>query len=158
MHDETAHPAFRRYLPSDHDAVWELHNLALRKVGALLGDGPWNDDFHHLEDTYIKCGGEFLVGELEGRIIVMGALKPISPGLAEVKRMRVHPDFQRRGLGQMMLSMLETRARELGFHRLILDTSTVQKAALNLYRKNGYRETGRRKIRHLEVIDFEKDL
>jgi ribosomal protein S18 acetylase RimI-like enzyme len=158
MNAETAHPIIRRYLPSDHDAVWKLHKLALQETGAFLDDGPWNDDFDRIEDIYIQSGGEFLVGELDGRIIVMGALKPIRPGVAEVKRMRVHPDFQRRGLGQMMLSILEVRARELGFHRLVLDTSTVQKAAWSLYRKNDFRETGRRKVRHLEVIDFEKDL
>jgi len=57
-----------------------------------------------------------------------------------------------------MLSALEARALELGFRIPVLDTSTRQEAAQCLYQKNGYRETGRRKVRRLEVIDFEKEL
>jgi ribosomal protein S18 acetylase RimI-like enzyme len=148
----------RRYLSADHDAVWDLHNAALQDTGAHLGNGPWDDDLHRIEAAYLETGGEFLVGELGGWIVVMGALKPVDAGTAEVKRMRVDPAFQRRGFGQEMLSALETRARALEFRRLILDTSVRQKAALRLYQKNGYRETGRRKIRHLDLIDFEKEL
>jgi ribosomal protein S18 acetylase RimI-like enzyme len=72
--------------------------------------------------------------------------------------MRVHPDFQRRGLGQRMLTTLESRAAEMGFHRVVLDTSTLQIAALALYEKNGYRETGRRAFHQLILVDFEKEL
>jgi protein-S-isoprenylcysteine O-methyltransferase Ste14/ribosomal protein S18 acetylase RimI-like enzyme len=148
----------RRYRPADHDAVWELHNLALRETGAHLGNGPWDDDLHHIESVYLNSGGEFLVGELGDRIVVMGALKPVGPGQAEVKRMRVHPSFQRRGFGQVMLDALEHRALELGFQTLVLDTSTLQKAAQRLYLKNGFQETGRRKVRHLDIIDYKKEL
>jgi ribosomal protein S18 acetylase RimI-like enzyme len=148
----------RRYRSADHDAVWELHNAALRETGAHLGNGPWDDDLHGIESAYLEAGGEFLVGELGGRIVVMGALKPVDAGTAEVKRMRVEPAFQRRGFGQEMLSALEARARKLRFRKLILDTSTRQKLALHLYKENGYRETGRRKVRHLDLINFEKEL
>ena len=158
MTDSTKMPVIRRYQAGDHGAVWELHNLALGNTGALIGNGPWDDDFQHIETVYLTSGGEFLVGELDGRIVVMGALKPAGPERADVKRMRVHPDFQRRGFGQAMLNALEARARKLGFRCLALDTSTLQAAARHLYRKNGYREKGRRKIRHLDVIDYEKDL
>jgi ribosomal protein S18 acetylase RimI-like enzyme len=148
----------RRCLSADHDAVWDLHNAALRDTGAHLGNGPWDDDLHSIEASYLEAGGEFLVGEFDCRIVAMGALKPADAGVFEVKRMRVDPAFQRRGFGQEMLSALEARARRLRFRKLILDTSTRQKAALRLYKKNGYRETGRRKVRHLDLINFEKEL
>lgn len=144
-------PIIRRYQSADHDAVWNLHNLALRATSAHLGNGPWDDDLNRIESVYLESGGEFLVGELDGRIVVMGALKPVAAGRSEIKRMRVHPDFQRRGFGRAMLTAL-------GFRILVLDTSTRQEAAQCLYQKNGYRETGRRKVRRLEVIDFEKEL
>ncbi len=51
----------RRYKNSDHDEVWSLHNLALKKVGAHPGNGPWDDDLHHISSVYINRGGEFLV-------------------------------------------------------------------------------------------------
>ena len=135
-----------------------MHNAALRDTGAHLGNGPWDDDLHRIDSAYLEAGGEFLVGEFDGRIVAMGALKPVDAGMAEMKRMRVDPAFQQRGFGQEMLSALEARARALRFRKLVLDTSTRQKAALRLYQKNGYRETGHRKIRYLDLIDFEKEL
>jgi hypothetical protein len=38
-----------------------------------------------------------------------------------------------------MLQCAETRARELGFAKLILSTAEVQKAAITFYRNSGYR-------------------
>ena len=113
----------RQYRASDHEAVWELHNVALNEVGAHAGNGPWDDDLHHIEAEYLDAGGEFYVGTIDGRIVAMGALKRLTNTTAEICRMRVHPDFQRRGLGTRILSRLEERARELGFRTLTLETT-----------------------------------
>jgi hypothetical protein len=53
----------RQYRPSDNDAVWELHRLALEPTGAMLPGGPWNDDdLKDIENEYINNGGDFLIG------------------------------------------------------------------------------------------------
>jgi len=52
----------------------------------------------------------------------MGALKKKSDTAAQIKRMRVLPDFQRKGYGQLILDSLEIKARKLGFTELYLDT------------------------------------
>jgi ribosomal protein S18 acetylase RimI-like enzyme len=146
----------RQYQASDHDEVEKLHILGLQRAGAYLGNGPWDDDVHHIEEVYLNNRGEFLVGVHEGRIIAMGGFRKTSDELAEIKRMRVHPDFQGRGFGQIILDELETRARALGYTCLHLDTSVVQVAARQLYLKNGFQETGREVHRGLECILFEK--
>src|SRR5438034_4435986 len=130
----------RRYQEADHDDVWTLHVLGLQHVCAYAGHGPWDDDLHHIEQVYLNNRGEFLIGVLDSRIIAMGALRKTTEERAEIKRMRVHPDFQGRGFGQLILNALETRALELGYITLHLDTSTVQVVAQHLYRKNGYKE------------------
>lgn len=146
----------RRYRSSDHDAVWELHNIALNEAGAHAGNGPWDDDLHRIEDEYTEAGGEFYVGSVEGRIVAMGAIKRLSDTCAEICRMRVHPDFQRRGLGTKMLSALEERARELGFRSLKLETTVGQAAAIGMYLKAGYGEVSRARKLVFEVLVFEK--
>ena len=146
----------RRYRSSDHDAVWELHNVALNDVGAHAGNGPWDDDLHRIEAEYIEAGGEFYVGTIDGRIVVMGALKRLSDACAEICRMRVHPDVQRRGLGTRILSKLEERAGELGFRRLTLETTVGQVAAIGMYLKAGYGEVSRVRKLGFEVLVFEK--
>jgi ribosomal protein S18 acetylase RimI-like enzyme len=148
----------RQYHSADHDEVWNLHVLGLQLVGAYLGNGPWDNDLHAIEDVYLHNRGEFLVGIYDGRIVAMGALRKTSEELAEVKRMRVHPDFQGRGFGQTILDELEIRAKAMGYTKLHLDTSVVQIAAQKLYMKNGFKETGREMRRWLECILFEKSI
>jgi ribosomal protein S18 acetylase RimI-like enzyme len=155
---EAAILEIRRYLVPDHDEVWRLHNEALTDTGAHAGNGPWDDDLHRIEEAYLDAGGEFLVGVLQGRIIAMGALKPSPSDRAEITRMRVHPDFQRRGFGQRVLEELERRARALGKRTLHLDTTEEQTAARCFYEKNGYREIGRERRGGFQFIFFEKQL
>ena len=145
----------RRYQPPDHDAVCELHKAALLAVSAYA-DGPWNADLDQIQAVYLDNRGEFLVGTLQGRVVAMGALKRTGPDRAEIKRMRVHPDCQRRGYGQVILAALETRARELGYSVLHLDTTVLQVAAQCFYAKNGFREVRRGKLAGFDCIFFEK--
>lgn len=146
----------RRYRPSDHDTVWDLHNVALNEVGAHAGNGPWDDDLHRIEAEYLDAGGEFYVGVLEDRIVAMGALKRLTDTRAEICRMRVHPDVQRRGLGTRILSKLEERARELGFRILTLETTAGQVAAIRMYRKARYEEVSRDRKFGFDTVAFEK--
>ncbi|MGA3184888.1 MAG: GNAT family N-acetyltransferase [Candidatus Dormibacteria bacterium] len=148
----------RRYQDGDRVAVWELHNLALHAVGAHAGNGPWDDDLHHIQEVYLDAGGEFLVGLLAGRIVAIGALRRQDEITVELKRMRVNPDLQRRGLGRIVLRRLEERARELGYRRLVLDTTERQVAAIALYRSEGFTETGRGQVFGFPCIFFAKEL
>ncbi|MYE07086.1 MAG: GNAT family N-acetyltransferase [Chloroflexi bacterium] len=91
-----------------------------------------------------------------------GGLRRIDEATGEIRRMRVHPYYQRQGLGQAVLTALEERARQLGYTRVVLDTSDRQEAARALYEKNDCRETGREKRRVGEtrvfLILYEKEL
>jgi ribosomal protein S18 acetylase RimI-like enzyme len=148
----------RRYTPADQEAVEHLHVHVIQQAGAYLGRGPWDDDVYAVEETYLNNQGEFLIGEWDGVFVAMGALRHTSPERAEIKRMRVHPDFQGRGIGQIILDELEARARLLGYKTMHLDTSVVQFAAQRLYEKNGYQEVCRDIYGELEVILYEKTL
>ena len=148
----------RHYTHADREAVEYLHVYAIQQAGAYLGRGPWDDDIYAIEETYLNNQGEFLIGEWDGVFVAMGALRRTRPERAEIKRMRVHPDYQGRGFGQIILNELEARARTMGYKTLHLDTSVVQVPARKLYEKNGFREVGRDKYHDLEVILYEKQL
>lgn len=148
----------RPYTSADQAIVEYLHVFAIQQTGAYLGRGPWDDDIYAIEEHYLNNKGEFLLGEYEGQVVAMGALRRTTDTRAEIKRMRVHPDYQGRGFGQLILTELEKRARVLGYTTLHLDTSTVQLVAQKLYEKNGYRETGREKLQDLLDILYEKEL
>ncbi len=88
----------------------------------------------------------------------MGGFRKTTDTLAEIKRMRVHPDFQGLGFGQLILEALEARAAALGYTTLFLDTSLRQVAAQHLYRKNGFYETHRAVHLGSDCIFFEKTI
>ena len=155
VNSERAQLVIRRYRDEDHDAVWWLHNNALRRVGAHGGNGPWDDDLHDIGRIYFPAG-DFLVGELNGQIVAIGAIKRESQGCAAVKRMRVHPNHQRHGFGQQILDALQDRARDLGYTKLVLDTTVQQIAAQRLYEKNGFVRMGRGMFGRFPVIFYEK--
>jgi GNAT superfamily N-acetyltransferase len=148
----------RRFQPEDRELVWRLHVTAFAAAGTPSKDGPWNDDFADIEGIYLHNQGEYLVGLLDGTIVAMGALRRVNDDTAEVKRMRVHPQHWRCGYGQAIYSRLEERARELGYSKLVLDTTEPLKAAQAFYVKNGFRQCGRRQAGPFQLILFEKEL
>jgi ribosomal protein S18 acetylase RimI-like enzyme len=158
MHDRCDAFSIRRYVPRDREAVWSLHNEVLHTAGAHLGNGQWDDDLHDIEGSYLENRGEFLVGETNGKLVAMGAVKKTGADAAEIKRMRVESRFRGRSFGKRMLSLLEERAADLGYSLLRLDTSLGQTAARSLYEKNGYRETEHGRIGHLECVFMEKGI
>ena len=131
-------------------------HLVLRQVDAHPGSGQWDRDLHHIEAEYVATGGEFLVGVIGERVGAMGALILHTDRCAEITRMRVHPDVQRRGLGAELLVAPERSARQRGVTRLLVETTAEQKSAMRLYTGSGYRETGRRRHGRFEVVALEK--
>jgi GNAT superfamily N-acetyltransferase len=148
----------RQYESKDKESVRNLHWLSL-PMSILVANGPWDDrDLHDIQKEYLNNNGEFLVGVLNNRIVGMGALRKKSDKIGEIKLMRVHPDYQRRGYGQLILEKLEAKARQFGYTILCLDTTTKHVPAQNFSKRNGYRETHRAVISYMETIFFEKHL
>jgi GNAT superfamily N-acetyltransferase len=143
---ELAGFVIRPYLPSDVASVRQLHEIALRHVGAYA-EGPrgkrWGTDLDDIPSSYPVGGGQFLVGEIDGRVVAMGALRVLDQRRGEIKRMRVSPNHQRRGYGSAILAQLEDCAAVHGLQTLVLDTAPVWDAARVFYASAGYVEIAR---------------
>lgn len=76
------------------------------------------------------------------RIAGIGALKMLGGRSAEVKSMRVHPDFLRRGAAAAILERIIAVAAARSVRRLSLETGRgpAFEPALALYRKRGFVE------------------
>jgi GNAT superfamily N-acetyltransferase len=75
----------------------------------------------------------------DGTPIGCGALRPLGPDSAEVKRMYVVPAARGRGLSKLVLAGLEAAALERGWTTLRLETGPEQPEAVGLYTVAGYR-------------------
>lgn len=171
----------RRYDRRDADAVWTLHERALRDAGTDPEDVPGTDDLRRIETAYLDSGGDFLVGFVpvrtetagaerrvgDGLLVAMGGFVPSEtghayertvPGAAELHRMRVAPKHQRRGYGRRLLTRLEERATERGFDTLLATTARNQSAAVAFYRAEGYDPIGEGAEAGYRLVHFEKEL
>ena len=156
----------RRYQAEDNGAVKALHYAGIKQFDAdartdagLFGvESSIDADLDDIENVYIRNSGEFLVGIYEEKLVAMGALKKLSTTRAEIKRMRVYPDYQRHGFGQIILQRLMETASQLGYTELCLDTLLQNTPAQKLYEKHGFVRTGQKKIGRFDVVLYEKRL
>lgn len=152
----------RKWRESDFDNAVKLNMEAEKDLGIPPESGSWESDMVGISDTFLKGGGEFLVGYIGNEMVIMGGFKLLGKGLAEVKRMRVLPKYHRKGLASWLLRILEEEMRKRGIVTALVSTLNVQDAALGLYRSSGYREVSRVKGSHheseFEVVSFNKEL
>lgn len=155
----------RRYQPADRPTVWALASLPHIGETAdpaapldlpLRNDPGGFDDLYDIEASFVRCRGDFLVLEMDSRVVAMGGIVPNEQGQAEVLRVRVHPALRRRGAGRAVMSALERRAVELGLQEMHLDTTVSQPEALAFYQALGYKEVGREKFPAWELVFFTK--
>jgi ribosomal protein S18 acetylase RimI-like enzyme len=82
--------------------------------------------------------GAFLLLRTDGGVVGCGGVRRLDTGVAEIKRMWIHPAWRGLGLGGRLLNELEQRARALGYDRVVLDTNETLTEAIGLYRRHGY--------------------
>jgi GNAT superfamily N-acetyltransferase len=84
--------------------------------------------------------GRLLVARAGTEIVGVGALKPVDPGVAEIKRMYVRPHARGRGIGRAILERLLADARTIGYRVARLETGTFMVEAHALYRSLGFQD------------------
>ena len=82
--------------------------------------------------------GAFLLASVDGAPAGCVALRADGPGVCEVKRMFVRPQFRGRHLGEALVAALIAKSRELGYRKIVLDTFHTMKPAHHVYRMAGF--------------------
>ncbi len=120
-------------------------------------DGPDND-LEAPDAYYSSRGGCFWV-LLDGhRIIATVGTIPRDAKTVELRKMYLHADYRGRQIGQRLLNHAMAWARDRGFRRMILETSTALTAAIGLYRKYGFVESEGQTCNQRCNLIMERDL
>ena len=70
------------------------------------------------------------------------ALRKLSDGKGEVKRLYVRPEYRGNGIATALVERIVEDARNIGYKELYLDTLPELESAVRLYKSFGFEETG----------------
>ena len=94
-----------------------------------------------LPGCYAPPAGRLLIAKMGGDLVGCVGLRPLEPGVCEMKRLWVEPGFAGRGIGRALAESIIGTARKIGYERMRLDTfSERMPAAQHLYATLGFRE------------------
>jgi putative acetyltransferase len=124
---------------ADETEIREIVYSVLAEYGLSHDPDVTDADLADLEGNYRKRGGAFhVVLSDEGSIIGCAGLFPLSSAEAEVRKMYLLPAARGKGLGRLLLERLIADAGRLGYRSLVLETASVLREAIALYRSFGF--------------------
>jgi GNAT superfamily N-acetyltransferase len=97
-------------------------------------------EFSCFPAMYGPPDGLFLLAREDGRLAGGVGLRPLAPGICEMKRLFVYDRFKGRGVGKVLCTRLLEEARRLGYGIMRLDTLGRMNAAIGLYQGLGFRD------------------
>ena len=113
----------------------------LREYGLKPDPASTDADIEDIESSYFGRGGTFLVLEAEdGEIVGAYGLYPLDEHTCELRKMYLDKAYRGQGLGRFLLDDALSQARRLGFRRMTLETASVLKEAIALYKSYGFAE------------------
>jgi GNAT superfamily N-acetyltransferase len=128
----------------------------------------WPDDLERLEEAYLAVWVAVLATDGTERVIGMVGVTPAGAEIptsvlrdrtdvVQLRRMRVVPECQRRGIGRQLTEAVIAWATAQGAPALILETTAQQRAARALYQRMGFREVARSMLGPYELVWFKLD-
>ncbi|MHC4225890.1 MAG: GNAT family N-acetyltransferase [Planctomycetota bacterium] len=134
-------PRLRPATNEDCEKVAGLVYGVLKEYNLKPDPQATDADLEDIEQSYFARGGTFLVLEEEnGSIIGAYGLYPLENQTCELRKMYLSSSHRGKGLGKLLLDDALLRARRLGFRKMVLETASVLKEAIALYKSYGFAE------------------
>jgi ribosomal protein S18 acetylase RimI-like enzyme len=128
--------------PGDLDLARALFREYQQAIGVDLCFQGFEAELASLPGAYARPAGRLLLATRGEALAGCGALRPLGPGVAELKRMWTRPAERGHGVARAMAEALLAAAVREGYRTIRLDTLTSMTAARALYRSLGFVEIG----------------
>jgi ribosomal protein S18 acetylase RimI-like enzyme len=125
----------------DIDRARELFEEYAAWLGINLCFQNFEKELAELPGGYVPPTGRLFLAFEGDQIRGCVALRRLSDGACEIKRLYVRPEFRGKGLGRELTQAVIDAAREIGYERMRLDTLPGKMdTAIVMYRSLGFRE------------------
>ena len=110
-------------------------------LGIDLCFQDFDSELREIEEVYSPASGGIFIAFVNNLPVGCSALRPMQePGACELKRMYVDESYRGLGIGENLLRLCISLARDKGYKTILLDTLDTLKPAIALYKKYGFTE------------------
>ena len=141
---DTASLEYKPLIPEYDAALAEIIRGNLRKFHLdIPGTAYYDDALDHLSAYYRQSGRAYFV-LLENGVVAGGVgIAEFRDDCCELQKLYLADTVKGRGLGYVLICLIEEMARALGYRSVYLETHTNLAAAIHVYERSGYREIPR---------------
>jgi ribosomal protein S18 acetylase RimI-like enzyme len=135
----------RAYRPPDFNTLLAIDQVCFPKTiayGRLEMKSYLQSEGSHCIVAEVEASEPGMPAEENSKIIAGFILTERGGEFAHVITLDVLETFRRRSIGTLLLEAAEQEAASCGAALMYLETATTNKAAIALWKKHGYRETG----------------
>jgi putative acetyltransferase len=130
----------REAAAKDQPEIKRLIFGVLREYGLKPDSNTTDIDLDDIETYYFKNGGYFGVVVENNAVVATVGIYKVDDFTCELRKMYSAPSQRGKGLGKKLVEFSLSKARELGFKRITLETASPLIEAIGLYKRFGFKE------------------
>jgi len=120
------------------DQVRQFFRTYAAWLGVDLCFQNFDAEMANLPGAYAAPQGRLFLAAVDAEPAGCVGIRPLSEGICELKRLYVDPAYRSQGVGRALIMAAIRAAREIGYHKIMLDTLPNMRMAVKLYRELGF--------------------